>query len=379
MKTLPKLLISGAIIVAAIAVVAWRYWDYLANPWTRDGQVRAQVVQIAPRVSGPIVQLPIADNQQVQAGDLLFAIDPRVYNAQLAQAQARLDQTQDDIAALQQSVEAARAAVDLADAAIAQVNASLDGLQAVVTETTTEAARMEALLQGGNVAQRTYDEATADRDVAQANLAEAQDRLLQANAQKVEAQAALAEAIAELGAPGDDNPRLRAAQAALQEAQLNLEFTEVEAPVDGYVTNLTLQIGTQAVADQPALALINSDSFWVHGFFRETVVAEIRAGNRAIVTLMSYPDRPLEGRVESIGWGISRQDGSTGYNLLPDISPSFEWIRLAQRIPVRIELTDLPDDIDLRVGTTASVLVVTGTTAGDDPTTPVAAVPTFLQ
>lgn len=378
MKTLLKALISGAIILAAIAVVAWRYWDYLANPWTRDGQVRAQVVQIAPRVSGPIVRLPIKDNQQVQVGDLLFQIDPRVYEAQLVQAQARLDQTHDDIAALQQSVEEARAAVDLADAAIAQVNASLEGLQAVVTETTTEAARMEALLQDGNVAQRTYDEATADSDVAQANLAEAQDRLLQANAQKVEAQAALAEAIAELGAPGDDNPRLRAAQAALQEAQLNLDFTRVEAPVDGYVTNLTLQIGSQAVADQSALALINSDSFWVHGFFRETVVADIRPGNRAIVTLMSYPGQPLEGRVESIGWGISRQDGSTGHDLLPDISPSFEWIRLAQRIPVRIELADVPDDIALRVGTTASVLVMTGTTAGED-ATPVAAAPTFLQ
>ncbi|HKK22873.1 MAG TPA: biotin/lipoyl-binding protein, partial [Pseudohaliea sp.] len=149
MKILLKALISGAIILAAIAVVAWRYWDYLANPWTRDGQVRAQVVQIAPRVSGPIVQLPIADNQRVEAGDLLFQIDPRVYNAQLAQAQAGLDQTQDEIAALQQQVEVARAAVDLADAAIAQVNASLDGLQARVTETATEAGRVQTLLQDG--------------------------------------------------------------------------------------------------------------------------------------------------------------------------------------------------------------------------------------
>ncbi|NBC32336.1 MAG: biotin/lipoyl-binding protein [Alphaproteobacteria bacterium] len=378
MKTLLKALISGAIILAAIAVVAWRYWDYLANPWTRDGQVRAQVVQIAPRVSGPIVQLPIADNQRIEAGDLLFQIDPRVYNAQLAQAQAGLDQTQDEIAALQQQIEEARAAVDLADAAIAQVNASLDGLQARVTETATEAGRVQTLLQDGNVAQRTYDEAAADADVAQSNLAEAQDRLLQANAQKAEAQAALAAVIADLGTPGDDNPRLRAAQAALQEAQLNLEFTRVEAPVSGYVTNLTLQIGSQAVADQPSLALINSDSFWVHGFFRETVVAEIQPGNRAIVTLMSYPGRPLEGRVDSIGWGISRQDGSTGYDLLPDISPSFDWIRLAQRVPVRVELTDVPDDVTLRVGTTASVLVMTGTTAGEE-TDSVAAAPAFLQ
>jgi multidrug resistance efflux pump len=130
--------------------------------------------------------------------------------------------------------------------------------------------------------------------------------------------------------------------------------------VDGYITNLNLRIGTQAVANQPAVALVDTDSFWVDGFFRETSVEPIHAGNRAVVTLMSYPDTPLEGYVDSIGWGIAQQDGSTGFELLPSISPTFEWIRLAQRVPVRIHLTDVPDNVALRVGTTASVLVKTG-------------------
>ena len=378
MRLMIKALISGAILLAAIAIVAYRYWEYLANPWTRDGQVRAEVVLVAPRVSGPIVQLPIRDNQSVAAGDLLFEIDPRTFSAQVEQASANVDLTQDALNALQQQVEAARAAVDLADAAIAQVNASLSGLQAMVDETSAEAARMQALLAGGNVSQSAFDQAAANSEVAQSDLAEAQDRLLQANAQKAQAQAALAQAIADLGAPGDDNARLRAANAALDEAQLLLDFTQVSAPVAGYVTNLSLRIGSQMVADQPSLALIDSNSYWVHGFFRETVVGDIRPGNRAVVTLMSYPDRPLEGRVDSLGWGISRDDGSTGFNLLPDIAPSFEWIRLAQRVPVRVELTDIPDDVVLRVGTTASVLVMTGEMAGDT-TTPVAAAPSLLR
>ena len=108
------------------------------------------------------------------------------------------------------------------------------------------------------------------------------------------------------------------------------------------------------------LALIDINSFWVHGFFRETLVGRIHPGDRAVVTLMSYPDTPLPGRVKSVGWGIAQEDGSTGQDLLPNISPTFEWIRLAQRVPVRVHLVDPPKDIPLRVGTTASVMVMTG-------------------
>jgi multidrug resistance efflux pump len=106
---------------------------------------------------------------------------------------------------------------------------------------------------------------------------------------------------------------------------------------------------------------VDVNSFWIHGFFRENSIKDMRKGDRAIVTLMTYPDKPLEGRVDSLGWGIAQQDGSTGFDLLPNISPTFEWIRLAQRVPVRIHLEEVPEDVKLRVGTTASVLVMTGT------------------
>jgi multidrug resistance efflux pump len=180
-------------------------------------------------------------------------------------------------------------------------------------------------------------------------------------AQLSEAQANLAITRANLGAPGERNAQLRLAQAEVREAELNLEFAQVKAPVDGYVTNLNLRLGSQAVANQPALALVDVNSYWIVGFFRENYIEDIREGDRAIVTLMSYPDKPLEGHVDSLGWGIAQQDGSTGFDLLPNISPTFEWIRLAQRVPVRIHLEKVPEDVQLRVGTTASVLVMTGT------------------
>src|SRR5262249_18486090 len=150
-------------------------------------------------------------------------------------------------------------------------------------------------------------------------------------------------------------PRLRRAEADLELAELNLNFTKVSAPVDGYITNLQVQVGDSAVANQPIVAVIDSNSFYVEAFFRETFVGNLQDGNRAVVTLMSYPDTPLEGRIESIGWGIAQQNGSTGFQLLPSVKPTFEWIRLAQRIPVIVRLEKVSGNVKLRAGTTASV------------------------
>ena len=193
-----------------------------------------------------------------------------------------------------------------------------------------------------------------------------------------ESQASLAEAQAQLGAVGESNAQVRASIAAVRQAELNLEFTRVTAPVDGYITNLNLRLGSQAVANQAVLALVDVNSYWIDGFFKENAIADIRAGDRAVVTLMTYPDTPLEGRVDSIGWGIAQQDGSTGFELLPTINPTFEWIRLAQRVPVRIHLAPVPQDIPLRVGTTCSVLVLTGGEEGSRKQ-PVPGAPKALQ
>ena len=145
----------------------------------------------------------------------------------------------------------------------------------------------------------------------------------------------------------------------METAQLNLVFTKVWAPADGYVTNLQLRVGDSAVASQPIVAIIDANSFYVQAFFRETVLGNFQKGDRAVVTLMTYPDTPLEGIVDSIGWGIAQQNGSTSFEQLPQVQPTFEWIRLAQRIPVIVRFDKVPDNINLRAGTTASVVVIT--------------------
>ena len=361
MKGKLKYLLTGIIVLIAAAIFILKYWDYVTNPWTRDGQVRAQVVQITPRVSAPIVGLPIVDNQFVKTGDLLFKIDPRTFAASLEQAQAELDNTRDNIEALARQVEAAQAQVEAAEANIKQAQAAIKGYAGRVEETLKEYRRQQTLEKEGATSKRAVEQAKADYISYVNRKANAEAQLLQMRANLSEAAANLAKARADLGAPGEQNARLRSARAAVRQAELNLEFTEVRAPVDGYVTNLNLRLGSQAVVNQPALALVDVNSYWVVGFFRENYIAEIRAGDRAVVTLMTYPDKPLEGRVDSLGWGIAQKDGSTGFDLLPNISPTFEWIRLAQRVPVRIHLDQVPEGVQLRVGTTASVLVMTGT------------------
>ena len=372
-----KYALTGAVVLIAVVAVLWKYWVYVTNPWTRDGQVRANVIQVAPRVSGPIVKLPIRDNQLVKAGDLLFEIDPRTYQAALDQASANLDQTRDRIKDLEAQVKAAEAALDQARSGINEAESAVASAEATLVKSKADFGRATNLVAKGDVSKRTYDEAVAANDVAQANLAKAQAQRIQASAGLLQSQAELARAKAELGAPGEDNAQLRGARAALESAKLNLEFTQVRASVEGYVTNLNLRLGSQAVANQPALALVDAASFWVHGYFRESMVGNVRAGDRAIVTLMTYPDRPLEGEVDSIGWGIAQKDGSTGPDLLPQVSPTFQWIRLAQRIPVRVHLDKIPEGVALRVGTTASVLVMTGTRG--EGKGPVPTVPQALQ
>jgi RND family efflux transporter MFP subunit len=283
-----RYLVTLMAVAVAGYILSVMFEEYLFHPWTRDGHVRAQVVKITPRVSGPIVELPVSDNQMVHKGDLLFKIDPRTYALAVEQAEAKLKQAQ------------------------ASALVSLDQ------------------------ATRARDLHTRDKGaISEQSLVRKENNLLVSNAD------------------------VEVAEANLHAARLDLEFTEVRAPVDGYVTNLKLRYGTQTVANQPALALIDSNSFWVYGFFKETQIRNVRSGNRAVIKLMTYPDQPLDGVVESTGRGISQQDGQSDADLLPTINPTFDWIRLAQRIPVRIRLTRIPADVELRVGTTASVFITT--------------------
>lgn len=274
------------VVALAAAFVYVRYHAYFQNPWTRDGLVQAEVIEIAPRVSGPVGAVHVVANQFVRKGDPLFEVDAATY----AVAEKR-------------------------------AGAELRRQRSLTLEARQTAERNERLW------------AEEPGAISAQTLRNSRDALEAAEADEA------------------------AAAAAFEAARLDLQFTRITAPADGYVVNPTVQPGSMAVAYQPMLALIREDTFWVDAFFRETIIADFNPGDEALVTLMSYPDRPLRGRVESIGRGIARQDGSTGEKLLPSVSPTFEWIRLAQRIPVRVRLEDVPSSIQLRMGTTASVLV----------------------
>lgn len=281
------------ITLSALAIAAWVlygiYKNYLIYPWTRDGQVSAQVVQITPRVTGPLIELPIKDNQWVKKGDLLFKIDPSDYLAQVDHA----------ISALANAQAAAAEAKDVAD----------------------RSRKAHKRFKG---------------TISEQRLIEVEDAEVAAKAE------------------------VRAAKADLHSARLNLGYTEMHAPVDGYITHLRLRYGSHAVANQSLLALVDTDSFWIDAFFKETLMENIQPGDKAIIKLMSYPNKPIEGVVDSIGWGVAQDDGSPGYLGLPTIAPSFDWIRLAQRIPVRVHLGKLPPGVILRVGTTATVIILSG-------------------
>ncbi|WP_261883686.1 HlyD family secretion protein [Vibrio pelagius] len=148
------------------------------------------------------------------------------------------------------------------------------------------------------------------------------------------------------------------AKANVEEAHLNLEYTKVYAPTNGYITNLNLRVGSQVVANSPVVALIDEDSFWIEGYFKETDLVGVDPQDKAYVTLMMHNNVELEGHIKSVGFGIAKQDGSTGNDLLPNVNPNFQWIRLAQRIPIKVKLDNIPDGVQLRVGMTASIKII---------------------
>ncbi|CAK1759374.1 HlyD family secretion protein [Vibrio crassostreae] len=276
------------LLVATAGSVAYNYYQsYTSNPWTRDGQVSAYIVSITPRVTGQVVKVHVDDNSQVSKGDLLFEIDPSIYNATYKKALATQKQA---VALLAKAKNEEQRALNL--------------------EKRTPGAVPVLTLNNLNNAVET---SAANVELAKANV---------------------------------------------EEAHLNLEYTKVYAPTNGYITNLNLRVGSQVVANSPVVALIDEDSFWIEGYFKETDLVGVDAQDKAYVTLMMHNNVQLEGHIKSIGFGIAKQDGSTGNDLLPNVNPNFQWIRLAQRIPIKVKLDKVPRDLQLRVGMTASIKII---------------------
>ncbi|MFZ9932554.1 MAG: efflux RND transporter periplasmic adaptor subunit [Chthoniobacterales bacterium] len=280
----PKIFITLGVVVLALMAALLMYGRYLTKPWTRDAYVRANVVGVAPRVAGPIVQIPVKDNQAVKKGDLLFQIDPRTFQAALDQAKGVLSQTQAKLVDLEAN---AKRAVDL--------------------------------LAQNVISREQYDDQVQAFEAAKADV--------------------------------------EAAQAAVENAQLNLEFTTVVSPVDGYLTNVNTSPGTYVAAGQQLLALVDTSTFWVAAYFKETQITNVQPGDKVRITLMGHAGQPFDGEVVSTAWGIFVQDGSTaGDQMLPDVPQTIDWVRLPNRFPVRVHITG-QTPVPLRIGQTASVAV----------------------
>jgi multidrug resistance efflux pump len=270
-------------LVAVSAFIALKAWNqYERTPWTRDGRVGVDVVQIAPEVSGTVNAVSVVDNQYVRRGDILYEIDP----------------------------ERLRLAVALAEAEV-------------------EAKRQDVIVR----------QATARRH------SQLKDVVSQEAAQQSSGAAAVAGAA------------YQSAVAALDLAKLNLARSTVRAPVDGYVTNLRLRPGDYATAGVTKVAVLDAASFWITGYFEETKIRQIRVGDRAHIMLMGF-DQPVTGRVESLGRGIENSNDAPGHLGLPNVTATFSWVRLAQRIPVRIKIDRAPSDVELAAGMTATVEIL---------------------
>ena len=335
-RIIPFLLTLGTVTVAGL--LGWGMWEaYMGTPWTRDATVRAYVVTMAPEVAGRIVELYVVDNKLVHKGDLLMVIDPTNYSIAVSQAEAAVQQAQ----ASMQNVDAQLAVQE------AQINASqavLDQAEAVLVFAKQQATRYQTLAKTGygtvqNAEQFTsqlhQQEAAVHSALENHNLAMRQVESLKA--QRKSAEATLAQA-----------------KAQLSQAQVNLERTRILSPVDGYVTNLLAQLGDFVNAGVNTISLVDANSFWVDGYFEETNLAPIRVGDPAQVKLMGY-SQIMRGHVDSIARAINVANAQAASQGVANVNPIFTWVRLAQRIPVRIHIDEVPPGIVLSAGMTATV------------------------
>ena len=285
-KTLIRVLIT-LLIVGLAGWTAYQLWVRYTNaPWTRDGRVRADVVNIASDVAGLVIAVPVHDNQYVHKGEVLFRIDQAHYLHALAEARAQVAQRK-TLWQMKRGQSSRRAHLD--DEVISRENREDTDLSALA-------------------AKADYEAAVAD----------------------------------------------------LEKIELDLERTIVRSPVDGWISNLLVRPGDFAHVGTAKLAVIDQHSFWVYGYFEEHKLQHIHIGDRAEVQLLGG-QHALQGHVESIAHGISDRDNPTDPRLLANVNPTFNWVRLAQRIPVRIHLDQMPPDTPLVAGMTCSVIIRPGT------------------
>jgi multidrug efflux system membrane fusion protein len=313
------------------------------QPRTEDAYVRANVIGIAAHVSGEILELNIVDNQPVEEGDLLFVVDPRPYEIALAEAEAQLDLVELQIAGYRDAILAAEANVRASEARITEKQALADYAAQFL-------ARMEPLLGSRFVTPDQVVQARSEAVATEAAVASATAEL-EAASQQVRL------ATTQLGDIGDINALRVAAEVEVANAKLFLDYCYVRAPFQGYITNLNISVGEYANEGQEVFAIVDREIWYVMANFKETYLSYLAPGMEVEVYLMAFPEARFKGVIQGIGWAITDVEGPT-LNPIPTTSPTLDWVRLAQRFPVRIVLEDDPDGFPIRMGATAAVIVL---------------------
>jgi multidrug resistance efflux pump len=320
------------------AAFGWATWNaYMETPWTRDGTVRVYTVTMAPEVAGRIVELPVADNQFVAKGELLMVIDPTNYQIAVELADAAVQQAQANVQNVDAQIDVQQAQVSANQAQVEQAKASLVFAQ-------QQAVRYGELAEKGYGPVQSAQQFSAEQREKQAAVesAEATLKLAERQVEALRVQRASAEA------------SLAQAKAQGEQAKVNLRRTQIRSPVNGWVTNLLTQLGDYATVGQDKISVVDADSFWVDGYFTETALGSIREGDPAKVKLMGY-NQIVRGHVGSIARGINVPNAQAGPQGLATVNPIFTWVRLAQRIPVRVHIDHVPEGVILAAGQTATV------------------------
>ncbi len=313
------------IALAAIAIacaIAFIYYSGLSRS-TDNAYINADVVNVAAQVSGRVTAVYIKDNQPVRKGDPLFDIDPEPFMIGLSRARA-------DLALARQSERQDDAQISVARAKVSQAESDLANARTIY-------ARDQELV--------------ARHFLSQQSLDDAHTRLLSLHAGLEEARAELAKA---LSAPQQPDKRgdILKAQAAIEQAALDLQHTHVTAAQDGQLSNVTLAAGSLVAAGEPQFALITDNSFHIDANFKETELAGIHPGQNVDIRIDMYPDRHFRGIVQSLSGGTG-----TAFSLLPPQNATGNWVKIAQRVPVRIKFDQVDAGFPLRIGATATVSV----------------------
>ena len=328
-------IISLAAVIGVVMLAFWVWSVIERHPRMDDAFAEANVIGVTPRVRGPIVKLNVQDNQQVNEGDVLFEIDPADYQLQLANAQATL-------AALDQQIEVARSQDETLKFQVKAADAGLEAAKAQQKQASDTLERLQPLLLKGFATADDVDKAETAVKVASASLAADEERLNQAKA----ALSSLATLQAQRAG----------AVAAVDLAKLDLSYCTVVAPFPGKVINLNLSAGAYASVGVPIFSLLDMRHWYVIANFREGEIRHFSPGAKAEVYLLSAPSQRFVGKVQGIGWAVTPKDEIDESHGVPTVPRELNWVHIAQRFPVRIEVEN-PDPQLFRMGASAVAII----------------------